>query len=145
MVLRQKLIRLSPSSQPKLSAETITLRPKGLVMRIHTRDRSASVSHAPIQADVKPVSIKIPEPVLDKVPETKPTVLPATLSADAPPVLILFGSNTGTSEEAAYQLAHLAKKEGFKTTAVAPLDSYIDKFGRGMLFNVHLLLKLVTN
>ena len=111
-------------------------------MRIHTRDRSACVLHARVQEDVKPVPVKIPEPVLDNLPEVKPTVLPAVLSVDAPPVLILFGSNTGTSEEAAYQLAHLAKKEGFKTTAVAPLDSYIDKFGRGMIESC---MKLIVN
>ncbi len=98
-------------------------------MRLHTRDRTASVSsQASIPAAVKQVSV--PAPVIEKLPEVK-TVLPSSLTADTPPILILFGSNTGTSEEAAYQLAHLAKKEGFKTSAVAPLDSYIDKLGHG--------------
>ncbi len=132
MVLRQKLVRLSPSSQPKLSAETITLRPKGLVMRIHTRDRSTVHAHAePAPSESKPVTV--PEVVVERATDVKATVLPAALKADAPAVTILFGSNTGTSEEAAYQLANLAKKEGFKTAAIAPLDSYIGKLGHGTI------------
>lgn len=133
MVLRQKLVRLSPSSNPKLSSETITLRPKGLVMRLHTRDRTASVSN--VQAGI-PATVKqapVPAPVMEKLPEVKPSILPSSLTANTPPLLILYGSNTGTSEEAAYQLAHLAQKEGFKTSAIAPLDSYVEKLGHGTL------------
>jgi cytochrome P450/NADPH-cytochrome P450 reductase len=97
-------------------------------MRLHTRDRSASVSS--VQAAI-PAAVKqapIPAPVIEKLP-VKPGVLPSSLAANTPPLLILYGSNTGTSEEAAYQLAHLAQKEGFKTSAIAPLDSYVDKLG----------------
>jgi sulfite reductase alpha subunit-like flavoprotein len=104
-------------------------------MRLHTRDRSASVSS--VQAAI-PASVKqapIPAPVIEKFP-VKPGVLPSSLAANTPPLLILYGSNTGTSEEAAYQLAHLAQKEGFKTSAIAPLDSYVDKLGHGMLSSV---------
>jgi sulfite reductase alpha subunit-like flavoprotein len=102
-------------------------------MRIHTRDHSATVSShvSPATSEVTQVPVNVPELVLEKAQEVKPSVLPAALKADAPPILILYGSNTGTSEEAAYQLAYLAKKEGFKTTAVASLDSYIDRLGRG--------------
>jgi sulfite reductase alpha subunit-like flavoprotein len=102
-------------------------------MRIHTRDHSATVSShvSTATSEVTQVPVNVPKLVLEKAQEVKSSVLPAALKTDAPPILILYGSNTGTSEEAAYQLAYLAKKEGFKTTAVASLDSYIDRLGRG--------------
>ena len=50
------------------------------------------------------------------------------------PLLVLFGSNLGTAEEIAHQIADDGRTHGF-TTTVAPLDDYVEKLpkdgGRG--------------
>ena len=71
-------------------------------------------------------------PAATHAPVVAPEVAPATNGARAAagahntPLLILFGSNLGSSEDVAQQLANDAGKHGFVPT-VAPLDDYTSK------------------
>ena len=52
-----------------------------------------------------------------------PNVGPSAMVAHATPLLVLYGSNTGTSEEFAHQIADRGTTSGF-ATSVAPLDAF---------------------
>lgn len=91
-------------------AETLTIKPHGLVIRAKARGRGdfslrstvASVTQRPLAKDAAPA---------------------VTLAGDAPPLLILYGSNTGASEMFARRVAADAPGQGYAAT-VAPLDEH---------------------
>lgn len=91
--------------------ETLTMKPHGLFIRAVSRNVVIS---------------KSPQPALLLPGETLPS--DAAVSPDAPevlngiPVLVLYGSNAGSSEEFARRIATDAKAQGY-VPATAPLDS----------------------
>ncbi len=88
--------------------ETLTLKPEGLKMKVRPREDSSRRA------------TKRSGPVPNIV--TAPAAGPAAASHGTP-LLILFGSNLGTSEEFARQIAEAGERNGF-TSTLAPLDDY---------------------
>ena len=89
------------------------------------------------QATIKPVDFKIQvrkrTDVVQREPEVTTTQLAGIKPEPAPtiavkahhtPLLVLYGSNLGTSEDIAEQIAADGKVRGF-TSAAAPLDDYV--------------------
>ena len=90
--------------------QTLTIKPADFRIKVRPRtDRSTVV--APLRSPAQ----EEPEPEL---------TLPATVVRGGTPLLILFGSNLGTTEGIALQIADDGQTHGFATT-VAPLDDYV--------------------
>ena len=90
--------------------EQATIKPENF--KIQVRKRTDVVQHAP-------------EVVTTHFVETKSTPTPRiAIKAHHTPLLVLYGSNLGTSEDIAEQIAADAKVWGF-TSATAPLDDYV--------------------
>ncbi|MGM0854928.1 MAG: bifunctional cytochrome P450/NADPH--P450 reductase [Bacillota bacterium] len=87
--------------------ETLTLKPNGLTMRVSPRKPIISFTAAPS------------EEVKSKKIETQASVK----SSHGTPLLILYGSNMGTAEGIARDLAETGRQQGF-ITEVAPLNDY---------------------
>jgi cytochrome P450 / NADPH-cytochrome P450 reductase len=93
--------------------QTLTIKPVDFRIKIRARtDRPAAVASPPAP----------PPPVQEEEPETEPA--PAVQGST--PLLVLFGSNLGTGEDLAHQIADDGRTQGF-TTTVAPLDDYVEK------------------
>jgi cytochrome P450/NADPH-cytochrome P450 reductase len=90
--------------------ETLTLKPHGLTVRARSRDIAA-----PRQRTVTPLTP--PRPLTQAKPEPAP---------GATPLLVLFGSNTGTTEAFAERVANEAADYGF-APVLAALDDYAGK------------------
>lgn len=90
--------------------ETLTLKPDGLTMRVSPRKKALSFT------------VASSEP---KSPEKGAAVSP-TESVHGTPLLVLFGSNMGTAEGIARDLAETGKRQGFHAE-VAPLNEYTDR------------------
>ncbi|WP_156842196.1 bifunctional cytochrome P450/NADPH--P450 reductase [Novosphingobium aquimarinum] len=90
--------------------ETLTLKPHGLTVRARSRGIVA-----PHQRSVTPTIP--PRPLTQAKPEPAP---------GATPLLVLFGSNTGTAEAFANRVANEALGYGF-APVLAPLDDYAGK------------------
>ena len=88
--------------------ETLTLKPEGLKMRVRLREDSTRKA------------AKRPAAASSVV--AAPAAGPAAASHGTP-LLVLFGSNLGTSEEFARQIAEAGERNGF-TSTLAPLDDY---------------------
>lgn len=90
--------------------ETLTLKPDGLTMRVSPRKPTMSFTAAS--------------------PESKSADKGATVSpiesAHGTPLLVLFGSNMGTAEGLARDLAETGKRQGFNAE-VAPLNDYTNR------------------
>ncbi|KWW21813.1 NADPH--cytochrome reductase [Peribacillus simplex] len=93
--------------------ETLTLKPDGLTMRVSPRKPLMSLTVDP------------PEPVS----ANKGASAPSVTSAHGTPLLILFGSNMGTAEGMARDLAETGKQQGYHTE-VAPLNDYVNQLPR---------------
>jgi cytochrome P450/NADPH-cytochrome P450 reductase len=93
--------------------QTLTIKPDDF--RIKVRPRTTR-STAPAPPATQAVVVQQEEP------EAQPDVV----VRGSTPLLILFGSNLGTAEEIAHQIADDARTHGF-TTTVASLDDYADK------------------
>jgi cytochrome P450 / NADPH-cytochrome P450 reductase len=94
--------------------ETLTIKPDGLKIKVRPRARVAApataVAPAPAQRNgAAPVAVP-----------------PAQLPVHGMPLLVLFGSNLGTSEDAARRVADLATAQGF-SARVAWLDDFVGK------------------
>ncbi|MGE3539645.1 MAG: bifunctional cytochrome P450/NADPH--P450 reductase [Candidatus Tectimicrobiota bacterium] len=88
--------------------ETLTLKPEGFRMQVRLRTPEARVN--------VPVSTTLQTP--------RPMALSAAPGpSHATPLLVLYGSNMGTAEGLARQMAHEAEAAGF-VTRVAALDAY---------------------
>jgi cytochrome P450 / NADPH-cytochrome P450 reductase len=94
--------------------QTLTIKPADFRIKVRARTgRSASTTLASAPAVAEQ--------------EEEPDVQLATaVVQDNTPLLSLYGSNLGTAEEIAHQIAEDARTHGF-TTTVAPLDDYVDK------------------
>ena len=94
--------------------EATTLWPSDFRIKVRPRtNRPTVTSHPPTRES---------ESVQEKA-ETEPA---AAMVKGNTPLLVLYGSNLGTAEGVAHQIADDAKTHGF-TTAVAPLDDYVEK------------------
>jgi len=112
MILQRfDLIEHDPSYQLKV-AETLTLKPSGFRIRVKRRG----------SASFKPRTVLAPSP---KAAATVAVSAPATLAPgeQATPLLVLYGSNTGSSEAFADRIASEAASQGYAAQA-APLDDY---------------------
>ncbi|MGG4266581.1 bifunctional cytochrome P450/NADPH--P450 reductase [Peribacillus simplex] len=90
--------------------ETLTLKPDGLTMRVSPRKPAMSFT------------VASPEPKS----EDKGDMASSIESAHGTPLLVLFGSNMGTAEGIARDLAETGKRQGFNTK-VAPLNDYTNQ------------------
>jgi len=91
--------------------QTLTIKPDGFRIKVRPRT-TRSVTLAPA-----------PQPV---VQQEEPAAEQATVVGGKAPLLVLFGSNLGTTEDIAHQIADDGRTHGF-TTTVAPLDDYVGK------------------
>ncbi|HEX8995582.1 MAG TPA: cytochrome P450 [Ktedonobacterales bacterium] len=86
--------------------ETLTLKPEDFSIRVRPRTTRAAVAAAPV--------VEV-EPQVEAQPQEAPQ--------HGTPLLILYGSNLGTAESLASQIAEDGVARGFAVT-VAPLDDY---------------------
>lgn len=90
--------------------ETLTLKPEGLTMKVRPRMKRAVVRPIPSAGGVAK-------------PETKTAATPV---GNGTPLLVLFGSNLGTSQGVAQRIAEDGRAHGFDAAA-APLDEYVGR------------------
>ncbi|ANU15289.1 NADPH-P450 reductase 1 [Planococcus halocryophilus Or1] len=88
--------------------ETLTFKPDGLKMKVKSR-RKVQMFQAPAVADKA-----------ESIAQSKPD---AAIESHGTPLLVLYGSNLGTAEGVARELAETARYQGFEVEA-APLDDY---------------------
>jgi cytochrome P450/NADPH-cytochrome P450 reductase len=92
--------------------ETLTLKPDNFKIKVRRReDSERKIVVGQVQTVQKPVR---------KTEAVQPVAKHHT------PLLVLFGSNMGTAEDLAHQVAEDGERKGFDTT-VAPLDDYTNK------------------
>ncbi len=109
LLQRFDIVMADPSYQLQI-AETLTLKPHGLEIRARRRGSSRfALSTAPAPA---------PRQLRADAPEQAPA-----LPADAPRLLVLYGSNTGSCEMFARRIAADAARHGFAATA-GPMDEH---------------------
>jgi cytochrome P450/NADPH-cytochrome P450 reductase len=107
MMLQRFDIELADRNYQLVVGETLTMKPTGL--RIRARHRDVPVGTPKSRAPTAP---------------TRPLVRPQSIpSADRGPLLVLYGSNTGTSEFFAQKLGGEAQARGYEPI-VATADEY---------------------
>ncbi|MFL6561832.1 MAG: cytochrome P450, partial [Bacillus sp. (in: firmicutes)] len=89
--------------------ETLTLKPDGLTMQVRPRENILAMKETSV--------------ALEKKDKQAPHLSPSILGAHNTPLLVLYGSNMGTSEGIARDLAVTARFKGFQSQ-VAPLDEF---------------------
>ena len=92
--------------------QTLTIKPADFHIKVRARTNRATPSPAPA-----------PQPAIQ---QEELEAEPATMVQGNTPLLVLYGSNLGTTEGIAHQIADDATTRGF-TTTIAPLDDYVDK------------------
>lgn len=102
MVLQRFDLEEDPTYRLQVK-ETLTLKPEGLTMRVHTRKTVARPVPAPVAAT---------------------PVAAAPVASHGTPLLVLFGSNTGASESFARSLGAEAAARGY-AVQVEPMDSRV--------------------
>ena len=90
--------------------QTLTIKPADFRIKVRPRTERSTAPEPPAPQAV----------VQQEEPE------PAVVVRGSTPLLVLFGSNLGTAEEIAHQIADDGRTHGF-TTTVASLDDYVDK------------------
>jgi cytochrome P450/NADPH-cytochrome P450 reductase len=96
--------------------ETLTLKPEGFRIKVKLReDHERARAAAPA--------------VVTSAPAAAPAPRPGVAERHGTPLLVLYGSNLGTSEELARRMAQDGDAHGFATT-VAPLDAYVGQLPR---------------
>ncbi|MGP4076132.1 bifunctional cytochrome P450/NADPH--P450 reductase [Halobacillus sp. K22] len=90
--------------------ETLTMKPDGLTMRVKSRRDATLMQAAPVQKEA------------EKASETETASVPEA-DAHLTPLLVLYGSNLGTAEGVARELAQTGKQRGFDVKT-APLNQY---------------------
>lgn len=102
--------------------ETLTIKPDGLKIKVRPRARAAVVAGAGAGSS-ESRSNGAAAPRNGAAPGAQP---PAAVPVHGTPLLVLFGSNLGTSEDAARRVAGLAERQGF-SVRVGWLDDYVAK------------------
>ncbi|UHA72015.1 bifunctional cytochrome P450/NADPH--P450 reductase [Paenibacillus sp. 481] len=102
--------------------ETLTLKPDGFTMRVRSRSKHGLIV-APADGAASASGV-----ASDSASPAPKDALVSTSRVDAhhTPLLILYGSNLGTAEGIARELADMARYQGFKTE-VAPLNVWAAK------------------
>ena len=104
--------------------ETLTIKPEGLKIKVRPRVRKPAVNGA---AAITAVSAPAPARGNGAAPSGATSAIPpAELPVHGMPLLVLFGSNLGTSEDAARRVGDLAAAQGF-SVRVAWLDDFVGK------------------
>lgn len=104
--------------------ETLTLKPEGFTIRVKPRVTQAVYGFSAAGARAG---------AAEKRTETAPA---ASVEAHNTPLLVLYGSNMGTAEGIARELADTARYQGFRSE-VAPLNERVGKLPReGVVFIV---------
>ncbi|HEX3549220.1 MAG TPA: cytochrome P450, partial [Candidatus Elarobacter sp.] len=93
--------------------ETLTIKPEGLRIKVRRRAHETVASPAEIGSRSAGNGVPAPAP-------------PGAVPAHGTPLLVLFGSNLGTSEEIARRTADLAAAQGF-AVRIGWLDDYVAK------------------
>lgn len=109
MMLQRFEIREAAPYQLKIK-ETLTLKPEGLKIKARVRQHVQHVSATRPQPGAQPATL-----------ETKEQV-----PSHGTPLLLIYGSNSGSSEAFARRIAADGQARGYVTT-VAPLDDYTGK------------------
>ncbi|MEK8127965.1 bifunctional cytochrome P450/NADPH--P450 reductase [Paenibacillus filicis] len=126
MVLKHLELIDHESYQLKVK-ETLTLKPDGFRIRVRPRvpvavgDTSTSAATATASRPASGVSAEGKQPLGDASPSGSRLV-----GSDHPPLLVLYGSNLGTAEGIARELADTARFHGVRSE-VAPLDARLGK------------------
>nr|BAJ96920.1 predicted protein [Hordeum vulgare subsp. vulgare] len=110
LILQQfDLIEENPSYQLKIR-EALTIKPENFFIRVKTRGTAPHVT---------PISLQPPQKgITEKAYST-----PANVEANTP-LLVLYGSNSGSSESFASRIASESKLNGYYST-LATLDEYV--------------------
>lgn len=119
MVLRQFEIIDHTNYQLKVK-ESLTLKPDGFTMRVRPRGVQGTVAFIGGADSAAPAAATGPAVSERSASESTPA------AAHQTPLLVLYGSNMGTAEGIARELAETARYRGFRTE-VAPLN---DRVGR---------------
>lgn len=93
--------------------ETLTVKPEDFLIQVRPRTHRNGVEVADSPA--------IAAPEVEAEPEPAPVMV-----QQSTPLLVLFGSNLGSTEDLARQVAADASARGFDAT-VAPLDEYVER------------------
>jgi cytochrome P450/NADPH-cytochrome P450 reductase len=101
--------------------ETLTIKPEGLKIKVRPRVHKAAA--APVVAVDTPPARRNGAAAPSGATAAAP---PGQLPAHGTPLLVLFGSNLGTSEDAARRVADLSARQGFDVR-VAWLDDFAGK------------------
>jgi cytochrome P450/NADPH-cytochrome P450 reductase len=111
MILQRfDLIEHDPSYQLKIR-ETLTLKPTGFYIRARRR---GTASFTPRSAAV----------ITPSKPLTSPAPAPASTVGTLTPLLVLFGSNSGSSEAFAQRIASDARAQGY-SAEISQLDEHV--------------------
>ncbi|KAM3588896.1 hypothetical protein VKS41_001325 [Umbelopsis sp. WA50703] len=94
-----------------------TIRPLNLMMRILPRDKLPSPT-----ADNRLTPVG--SPTMGKAQMVMPTAATNVGTAELPPVVFLYGTQTGTAQDYASQLAGQAKSFGFKDITLCEMDKW---------------------
>ncbi len=109
MILQRfDLIENNPSYQLKIK-ETLTLKPDGLFVRVKRRNQQNFTTPNSTAPKTKPLSS---QPIVAHDSHTSGT-----------PLLVLYGSNSGSSQDFAQRISNDAQAQGY-TPTLAPLDNY---------------------
>ncbi|MEA2688333.1 MAG: cytochrome / NADPH-cytochrome reductase, partial [Candidatus Eremiobacteraeota bacterium] len=110
--------------------ETLTIKPDGLKIKVRPRVRATTVGGAAVGGPAA-TATAAPDTSASRTAVQRNGAAPAgappsQLLAHGTPLLVLFGSNLGTSEDAARRVASLAERQGF-SVRVGWLDDYTAK------------------
>ncbi len=114
MLQRFDLVLDDPSYTLKIH-ETLTIKPENLRIRARARRQRGPLARTP--------ALAVPATKLHRAPEI------ATPAEDATDLVVLYGSNTGSSEAFANRLAAEAPAHGFRPT-VAAMDEFAGRLPR---------------
>ena len=106
LLQRFDISEANPNYELKI-AESLTVKPDGLYIKAKRREHKIVTNNLPLEA---------------KLTKTKPSIVN---KKEQTPLLVLYGSNMGSSENFAQQIAADASQFGFKST-IGILDNYVN-------------------
>jgi cytochrome P450/NADPH-cytochrome P450 reductase len=112
-MILQRFDLVGPTDYRLKIAETLTIKPTGLKLRVRPREGSTQAT-----ARVRPAAVPAPERVAGS-PATAHAAMTLPDGAHGTPLLILYGSNLGATEQLAADLAQQATGRGFRATTAA--------------------------
>lgn len=129
-LILQRFELLDPGHYQLRIREALTIKPEGLRVRVRARRHAQPVAAPGAQGPTP--SLAAPgilarglTPQAGPAPAAAPAASPLPMAASGTPLLVLHGSNGGTAEDIARQLAEAGRARGLAVT-VAPLDAHAD-------------------